>query len=59
MLINNKREKRMYYISDNEYIYFPLIVRSKTYPYFTTKRSKKQRISQNFKRFDVVNYGEI
>ena len=45
MLINNKKEKRMYYISDNEYIYFPLTVHSKTYPYFTTKEFVKMALN--------------
>ena len=39
-----KREKQMYFISDTEYIYFPLIVRSKTYSYFTTYNNKNQWI---------------
>jgi hypothetical protein len=41
---NKKREKRMYYISEIEYIYFPLIVRSKTYLYSTINTNKNQLV---------------
>ena len=39
---NEKREKRMYFISDTEYIYFPLTVRSKTYTHYMIKSGINQ-----------------
>ena len=41
---NEKREKRMYFISDSEYIYFPLQVHHKTYLQYTSDSRKKQHI---------------
>ena len=38
------REKRMYFISDSEYIYFPLQVHRKTYLHYTSDSRKKQHI---------------
>ena len=38
------REKRMYYISQTEYIYFPLRVHHKTYLQYTSGNRKKQHI---------------
>ena len=43
---NKKREKRMYYISKSEYIYFPLIVRSKTYLYSTINTRRNQLVNR-------------
>ena len=43
---NKKREKRIYYISETEYIYFPLIVRSKTYLYSTINTNKNQLVNR-------------
>lgn len=45
---NKKREKRMYYISQSEYIYFPLTVRSKTYLYSTINIRKNQLVNYIF-----------
>ena len=42
-----KNKKRMYYISETEYIYFPLIVRlvrSKTYLYSIINTNKNQLV---------------
>lgn len=38
------REKRMYYISETEYIKFPLTINSKIYNYCTTKNNRNQMI---------------
>jgi len=38
------REKRMYYISQSEYIYFPLRVHHKTYTHYTPNNKKIQQI---------------
>ncbi len=45
---NKKREKRMYYISQSEYIYFPLTVHSKTYLYSTINTRKNQLVNYIF-----------
>lgn len=38
------REKRMYFISESEYIYFPLRVHHKTCIQYTLNNRKKQHI---------------
>ena len=38
----NRRGLKMYFISDHEYILFPLQVHTQTYLYYTLKNSKKQ-----------------
>lgn len=43
---NKKREKRMYYVSETEYIYFPLIVRSKNYFHSTINTRKNQLVNR-------------
>ena len=40
-----KRENRMYFLTQTEYIYLPLRVQSKTYIYSTTKKNKNQILS--------------
>ena len=41
---NENREKRMYFISEQEYIYFPLRVHYKTYINYTSNNRKIQQI---------------
>ena len=41
---NKKRENKMYFISQSEYIIFPLRVRLKTYIYSTTNNKKNQLV---------------
>lgn len=47
---NKKRRgmKKMYYISDNEYILFPLHISNKIQYYFSRKNSRNQLICTNF-----------
>lgn len=51
---NEKREKRMYFINDSEYIYFPLAVRSKTYTYYTIKSKINQLKFDNCRQMKVI-----
>ena len=53
---NEKREKRMYFISDSEYIYFPLTVRSKTYTYYTIKSKINQLKFDNYRQMKVIEW---
>lgn len=39
---NKRRGSKMYFISDHEYILFPLSVYTQTYLYYTTKHNRKQ-----------------
>ena len=48
------REKRMYFISESEYIYFPLQVHHKTYLQYTSDNRKKQHLLVHSRWF----YGE-
>ena len=41
---NKKRGNNMYFISDYEYITFPLTINSKIYSYCTTKNNGNQMI---------------
>ena len=42
--VMKSREKRMYHISQTEYIYFPLRVHHKTYLQYTSDNRKKQHL---------------
>lgn len=51
---NEKREKRMYFISDTEYIYFPLTVRSKTYTHYMIKSGINQLKFNNCRQMRAI-----
>ena len=42
-----KRENRMYFLTQTEYIYLPLRVPSKTYIYSNIKKNKNQMLYSN------------
>lgn len=51
-----KREETMYFISESEYIYLPLLVPSKTYIYSTINKNKNQIFCSNFSKKGVMHY---
>lgn len=52
----NKRENKMYFISQNEYIYFPFT--NINYNYNSIKRFGNQLICLNSKRTEVIRDGQ-
>lgn len=50
---NTIRENKMYFISDTEYIYLPIQVRSKTHKYFTTQESINQLVHSIYNKKKV------
>ena len=54
MIHKTKREKRMYFLNQSEYIYFPLTVRSKTYSYYTIKNKINQLKFDNYRQMKVI-----
>ena len=53
---NKKREETMYFISESEYIYLPLLVLSKTYRHCTINKNKNQIFYLNFRKNGVMHH---
>lgn len=52
---NKKRGSKMYYISDTEYIVFPLHISNKIYYHFNRNYSKNQLINPSLVEKSEVN----
>ena len=57
--MNKKRENKMYFLNDTEYIKFPFSSYLINYQYNNIKKSRNQLICLNSSKCEVNGYGKI